>query len=252
MKTSKQPFEFAMTNAKGKIYGTIYDVSPSIGVIILVHDVFEHRFQYEPIIEALNAEQFTVVTYNLRGHHLSLENGLVGHFDREGLVSDLRQVISKAQLDYPNSPLILMGGKISGWLINQVLSDVAIDKVILVGPMETPKLLPIKRWVLRLLPKRSQSTIGQKLIFKQTEFDTSDPFVGRELTNEGYVAVCDLFLSEPIHVLNPLSILLIGNYEDERALIEMKVYYQKSGCYDCQIAIGEKLSLTKIIEFANS
>lgn len=244
MKIVKRSFEI---NENPKVYGTIYEATPCVGVLILIHDVFEHRFQYEPLIKELNNHQITVITYDLRGHHHSLQDGVIGHFSAEGLIGDLLEVIQLAQKRYPDISLSLMGGKVSGWLINSVLSIADVSKVVIADTIEKPRYLRLKAQILSLLNAKKTSKLGHKWILNDEHLEVSDdPFLNRELTNGSYVAVCDLFqqVARPVH--HPVSVLLLV---DEQQSQDLQLYYYSCGIYSIEHLGSDDISMQKIIRF---
>lgn len=240
MKTHKHSFEIQRDI---KVFGTVYDVAPAVAVLIIVHDVFEHRFLYQPLIEKINSQQIAVVSYDLRGHHNTLEDKTVGHFSEEGLLGDLLEVILMTQREYQNIPITLMGGRISSWLINKVLPLVEVDRIIVADIVEPPKLLRLRKLVSSLFPKR------QKSPFTKNNAQSGDPYVGRPLSNAGYRAVCSLLLSEPVSINYPLIVLMLGESQESELLTARKEYYQQCGLYDVSILLDQDASFENIVSF---
>ena len=245
MVTHKQSFEL---NKDIDIYGTIYDVSSAVAVLILVHDFLEHRFLYQDIIKAFNEQQIVVISYDLRGHHNSLEKELSGHFKADDLKDDLIDVIKMSQQEYPNLPLTLMGGKLSGWLINSILHDIEVSNIIIADINIEPKFIKLRQLISSFLPKRWKSVFVKESLIENQE-DDKDPFIGKNLTNQGYQAICELMLTPPQSVEYPVSILVMCQNIRRELVEKRRDYYHACNIYDIHVLFDENASFDKLVSF---
>ncbi|MBT5095623.1 MAG: hypothetical protein HOM21_15335, partial [Halobacteriovoraceae bacterium] len=66
---------------------------PTQGTVLLTHGVLEHSGRYQHFIELLNQQNFTVYSYDLRGHGLSY--GVRGHIRKfQSYVDDLERMVN--------------------------------------------------------------------------------------------------------------------------------------------------------------
>lgn len=245
MKKLSQPFEL---DGDTIVYGTIYEVSPCVGVVILSHDVHEHRFQYLPLIEAFNERGLSVITYDLRGHHQSVQDGIPGHFDKDNLKQDLLKVFNISHQYFPGTNITLMGGKITSWLIYHVLEDIEIASVIMVAPYKRSRSDSIKQLMLKLLPSRSKFLMNH-LWSGEESTSSDDPFAGRPLTHKATHDALELTKPKTHTIVYPLRILLMGQQEDEQLLENMRQHLHNANLYDIHLLTNDSTSIDNVVQF---
>lgn len=107
-----QPDAAASANAAGS----------SVAVIQLIHGMEEHQERYEPFIRELNANGFSVVSSNLRGHGSNAPE--LGFFQAKNgdqeLLEDQRTIAAYIRERFPGMPLFLFAHSM-GTIIARVL-----------------------------------------------------------------------------------------------------------------------------------
>ncbi|MBT3583335.1 MAG: alpha/beta hydrolase [Halobacteriovoraceae bacterium] len=136
---SNTPAMFSENYHAGLYFKIHTPVGPSQGTVLLTHGVLEHSGRYQHFIELLNQQNFTVYSYDLRGHGLSY--GVRGHIRKfQSYVDDLERMVNliKAEQVDGQQPLFLfghsMGGLITFLYINQLKDQAIIDGVALSAP----------------------------------------------------------------------------------------------------------------------
>jgi acylglycerol lipase len=111
-------YTFELNTADGlKLQGQGWEPETgSRAVVCLVHGIGEHSNRYEHLAEALNRAGYTLLAFDLRGHGRS--EGPRGHAPNyECLMSDISQLLEKAQERYPELPVLLYGHSLGGNLV---------------------------------------------------------------------------------------------------------------------------------------
>jgi len=137
---------------------------PPRGVVVLTHGHGEHFRRYLHVIQAMNAADFAVVAYDLRGHGES--DGPRGHCPRfESYLDDLRGVRRIAENRFPHRPVFLFGHSLGGMItLAGALVDPGVRGVLVNAPALRMAYLPpawkilLARVFSRLLPQLAQKT----------------------------------------------------------------------------------------------
>ena len=112
-------------------------------MVFLVHGLGEHGGRYVHVVEAMTAEGFTVVAYDLRGHGRS--SGPRGHAASMGeLVADLDAVIADAAGRVGRAARIIYGHSMGGAIaLSHALRfpDAAVARIV-TGPAVRPAFVP--------------------------------------------------------------------------------------------------------------
>ncbi len=137
------------------------------GLVVLVHGLGEHAGRYGAVIERLNAEGWSVLAYDQRGHGRSEgRRGVLARAD--SLLADLAEVLDHAAA-VPGPRLLLghsMGGAVAARFVAEALAPVpaawsrAVDGLVLSSPALQAQLSALQRVQLavgeRLLPDLAQ------------------------------------------------------------------------------------------------
>ncbi len=115
----------------------IFEVKKANAVIQIIHGMEEHQERYEPFIEFLNKNGFSVVSSDMRGHGSSAKD--LGYFkDKKGyleLVEDQKTVTAFIKKRFQNVPIYLFAHSM-GTIITRVLlqeNSSNYEKVVLSG-----------------------------------------------------------------------------------------------------------------------
>lgn len=143
-----------------EIYGFHTQPENVTGVMVLVHGFGEHSGRYKNnVIPMLTTSGFAVVTYDNIGHGKS--SGKRGHCQSYTFLLDiLSDVIEKAQVFYPNTPLYLYGHSMGGNLVlNYALRRAAkITGIVATSPylrlaFQPPKWkMLLGKFMLKIMP----------------------------------------------------------------------------------------------------
>lgn len=99
-----------------KLSGYIWSCDKPRAVMSLVHGFGEHSGRYTHMARALNAKGIAVVSIDLRGHGRSEgKRGVVKSYD--DFRADIRALLQKTQMLYPNLPHILYGHSMGGGIV---------------------------------------------------------------------------------------------------------------------------------------
>lgn len=99
-----------------KIAGYHWPVEDAIGVVCLIHGIGEYAGRYDRVAAAMNEKGIAVVSMDLRGHGISF--GTRGHCaPRKKVLEDIDDLISYAEQNYPEKPLILYGHSMGGNIV---------------------------------------------------------------------------------------------------------------------------------------
>jgi len=86
------------------------------GIVIITHGVAEHSGRYEHVAQALVADGYTVVAYDLRGHGRSSgKRNYVNSF--QDYLADLSLVLGRARERHAGLPVFLFGHSMGGGIV---------------------------------------------------------------------------------------------------------------------------------------
>ncbi|RIA09950.1 alpha-beta hydrolase superfamily lysophospholipase [Flavobacteriaceae bacterium MAR_2010_72] len=111
----KQLFTFNVQNIE--LFGQYWQPQVVDKVVVLVHGLGEHSSRYERfVIPELNKHRIAVVAFDLFGHGRS--KGKKGHVPSyELLMQAIDLMIKKAEILFPNKPIVLYGHSLGGNLV---------------------------------------------------------------------------------------------------------------------------------------
>lgn len=96
-----------------EIIGYHWQVSNPACAVCLIHGIGEYAGRYERVAAAMNQQGIAVISMDLRGHGLSF--GTRGHCaPRKEILMDIDDLISYAEKQYPETPMILYGHSMGG------------------------------------------------------------------------------------------------------------------------------------------
>lgn len=122
---------------KQNLFTNLYETAQPKAIVQIVHGMKEHQLRYAPFAEFLNANGFTVITSDLRGHgpNATLLGYMEGKKPWEALVEDQVTITQYLKNRFPNTDIYLfahsMGTIISRNLIQQHATD--YKKIVLSG-----------------------------------------------------------------------------------------------------------------------
>ena len=158
-------------------------VEASQGLVLITHGLGEHSGSYDHLADSLNQEQWSVLTWDLRGHGKSSgQRGYIPHFD--DFISDfekLYETLEHLQWIDKDKPLILFAHSMGGTILLKFLLTkraAAAAPHMSAACLSAPALGLIKRpstltlWVARLI---------KRLNLKIT---LNNPIIYEELTND--------------------------------------------------------------------
>lgn len=160
---------FMLSERKKGIAGYRFSCENPSYVMCVIHGVGEHAGRYGRMAEALSQRGIALVSMDLRGHGIS--TGVRGDTaPRREVLSDVDDLIAKAQEFYPGLPLTLYGHSMGGnigldYMARGNHNDVPV-RYIISAPwiklvMSVPKpVLPLARGAAKILPK---VTINQNI-----------------------------------------------------------------------------------------
>ncbi|GAA0589271.1 alpha/beta hydrolase [Virgibacillus siamensis] len=157
-------------------------------IVQLAHGMVEHINRYNEIAEFLRSHHIFVYGNDHRGHGKTAEQqGLYGYLaEQDGFeraTTDLFEVTKLIKLDYPDTPLFLLGHSMGSFLIRNYISRQSgmIDGVILSGTGYFSKLTShAAKLIASTLPPKEKSPLMNSLAFssytkriknKRTNFD---------------------------------------------------------------------------------
>ncbi|WP_437202557.1 lysophospholipase [Planctomicrobium sp. SH664] len=147
-----------LTAADGtRLYSCRHPVSPSVGLVLLVHGLGEHSGRYGHLIRYFQDAGLSTVRMDLRGHGRS--EGPRGHAPSyDQLLDDLSLMLAEARARFPHLPVILYGHSLGGnlvanWCLRRRDTLAEIAGVVLSSPwLElTEKPTPFKSKVIHWL-----------------------------------------------------------------------------------------------------
>jgi acylglycerol lipase len=99
---------------------TIYEHSRLLkepkGVVLICHGIAEHSGRYEHVAESLCKAEYSVVSFDLRGHGKS--SGKRAYVNRfSDYLNDLGEVLDRVKINFPEQPIFLMGHSMGGGII---------------------------------------------------------------------------------------------------------------------------------------
>jgi len=224
------------------------------GVICLVHGLGEHSGRYEHWAALLNNADYSMLTYDLRGHGKS--EGQRGHISTfNEFLDDTEILLTEAEKRFPGIPLFLYGHSLGAIIIsNYVLRrKPQIAGVILTGlafktPLRNQKLkIFLAKLFGSIAPKTSMSTGLDPLTLSK------DPEVVTKYKNDPLIHYQGSFgfAKESIDAINyaeqhagewMLPLLLMHGEEDKLAFVEGSCEFaEKIGC-DCTLKTWTKLT----------
>ncbi len=118
---SSQTFEFRSQDGL-RLFGQEWkSISTSKGLVCLIHGLGEHSGRYAHLGAFLNQNQYSLISFDLRGHGRS--EGPRGHTpDFEFLMGDMDRFLDQARTLHPELPVFLYGHSLGGILVlNYVL-----------------------------------------------------------------------------------------------------------------------------------
>lgn len=195
--------EFKFKTYNTEIWGTYVQPETIKGVVVLVHGFGEHSGRYVAhVIPMLLKTGLAVVTYDNIGHGKS--GGKRGHCPSYAALLDiLGEVITKAQIVFPDVPLFLYGHSMGGNLVlNYALRrDTKIRGIVATSPylrlaFEPPKWKTILgKLLLKILPSVTLDSgldaKGISRITEETETYEVDPLVHDKVSPMFFFPVMD-------------------------------------------------------------
>lgn len=102
-----------------------YGTQPPKAVLMIVHGMTEHAMRYARLAEALVTAGVEVYAHDQRGHGLTAQHGLLGHFaDQDGwgkVVDDLASLNHHIRRQHPQAPIFLLGHSIGSFIAQAYL-----------------------------------------------------------------------------------------------------------------------------------
>jgi alpha-beta hydrolase superfamily lysophospholipase len=113
------------------LYTTTMPVTDPRGTVVLVHGLGEHSGRYAHVVDALNRAQWSVVTYDQRGHGRSPgKRGVLPHDN--ALLDDLAQILDGVHANRR----VLLGHSMGGAVASRFVADERrdVDALVLSSP----------------------------------------------------------------------------------------------------------------------
>lgn len=192
---------------------------PPRAVVMLAHGLAEHAARYARLGEALAANGYELFALDQRGHGLSAQHGVLGHFaDQDGwnkVVSDLACLNHHIRQQYPSVPIFLLGHSMGSYIGQAYLMQhsCSLQGAILSGSNFQPARIyraaglvaRFERWRLgstgrsRLINFLSFGSFNKAIKQARTEFDwlSRDPAeVDRYVSDPhcGFIATTQLWI----------------------------------------------------------
>ena len=133
--TNNDYYEFETTNPNLK------------GLVVISHGMAEHIGRYSWLIEKLNADGYSVIAKDHRGHGKNILQGMTpGLFaDKDGwtkVSDDLRNTINFAVEKHPNLDCFLLGHSMGSWIALSLLDrKLNINGLIITGSSKLSRLI---------------------------------------------------------------------------------------------------------------
>ena len=108
-------------------------------VVVIVHGMAEHAARYDRFAGELNKNGYAAIAVDLRGHGLSIQDGIKGYFaSKDGwrvVQRDIAALVNEAKKRYPNVPVVLFGHSMGSIFARIFMMDAGnqIDACILSG-----------------------------------------------------------------------------------------------------------------------
>lgn len=169
-----------------------WPVTAPKGVVVFLHGLTEHGQRYRELGQRLNAQGWSVVAPDMRGHGLS--DGPRGAIARDDdLLHDLAAVIDAVKSLHPHNPMVLFGHSTGGALATRFASAQALpreevawaralDGLILSVPALQPTMSLVQKALLSTMGRLIQD-VAVPVAFKP-EWSSSDPAVIAEFNND--------------------------------------------------------------------
>lgn len=115
----------------------IFEVKNPKAVVQIAHGMEEHQERYEDFVKFLNANGFSVLSADMRGHGKNAEN--LGHFSKKDgdklLVSDHKKICDYLKKRFPKLPIFLFAHSMGTIISRVVLQSYSThyDKIVLSG-----------------------------------------------------------------------------------------------------------------------
>lgn len=226
-----------------------YFIDDMKAVIICVHGMCEHSERYIDIAKFFNTKNYSVITYDQRGHGKSLlngeEKGFLGKDGFHKMVTDLHTVISYVKEKFPNQKIYLLGHSMGSFVVQRYIElNDTVDAVILSGSNYGFKLIRMGKLLSKLAcilkGNKAKGKLINKLSFgsynkffkpNRTSFDwltrdetivdkyINDDLCGFVCTNRFYYdffnGLLELSKIKNISKINPLVPILIISGSDD-------------------------------------
>ncbi|OEC37276.1 Lysophospholipase, alpha-beta hydrolase superfamily [Pseudomonas cuatrocienegasensis] len=151
------------------------DAAPR-AVLMLAHGMAEHAGRYARLAEALVAAGFAVYAHDQRGHGLTGERSVLGHFaDHDGwarVVDDLAGLNHHIRQAHPQLPIILLGHSMGSYIATAYLMQhsCSVQGAVLSGSNYQPRTLyRVARLIARLESWR-QGPLGRSALLAWLSF----------------------------------------------------------------------------------
>jgi len=118
-----------------EIYEQTWSSKDAKGVVIITHGIAEHCGRYGHVAQALVEAGYTTIGFDLRGHGKSSgKRNYINSF--QDYLSDLREVINRAKINFPDLPLFLYGHSMGGGIVTlfTIERNPEVSGVLLSGP----------------------------------------------------------------------------------------------------------------------
>ena len=141
-----------------------YGVRPR-ALVLLVHGLGEHAGRYDGLARLLSHWGFLVRGYDHYGHGQS--GGARGALPQaHRLLDDLADLVESTRSRSPGLPLVLLGHSLGGLVAAGLVARgiVPVDGLVLSSPALTPRLNPLQRLLLAIVPRVAPDlTVGNGL-----------------------------------------------------------------------------------------
>jgi alpha-beta hydrolase superfamily lysophospholipase len=226
-----------------------YLVENPRAIVLCVHGMCEHSLRYENFALFLNANRYSVYTYDHRGHGKSIlkneEKGYLGKNGFNKMVYDLNEVVTYIREKHPGNKIILFGHSMGSAVTARYLQLYdSVDGCILSGSNYDTKLLKFARFLGKIFcsvkGEKTSGNLFSKLLFgrfnqnfkpNRTPFDwlsrdekevdkyISDELCGFTCSNRFYydffAGLSDLSKRENLKKINPeLPVFIISGDSD--------------------------------------
>ena len=137
--------EMYLTNYDGHdIFLRLYEVADPKAIVHIIHGMAEHSYNYIDFIKFLNANGFTVIAHDHRGHGKSISEKYPTGYMRltEEVIDDVYAVNSFARETHPGLKVYMIGHSMGSMISRLYLQkyDDTIEKLVLTGTVEHSKV----------------------------------------------------------------------------------------------------------------